>query len=213
MSGHTSTRPGAASGSDSCTGLTSSADSPRSACGRANTVSTASSTFGPERNECWKLHVPQFVIDAARQALVKASPHGVELARRRALERKDRLLLVADREDRAPHLPRAGAGEKFGRQMADDLPLLRAGILRLVDQHVIDAVVELVVHPGGAILGQQRERLVDQVVVVEQAAPVLLGLVARDHRVRDGQQRRGAIAARDGVAPLEQRDRRDLARR
>ena len=101
-------------------------------------------------------------------------------------------------------LPRARAGEELGGQTPDDLPLLRARVLRLVDQHVIDAVVELVVHPGGALLAQQRERLVDQVVVVEQAAPVLLGLVARDHRVRDGQQRRGAIAAGDGVAPLEQ---------
>ena len=101
---------------------------------------------------------------------------------------------------------RAGAGEELGRQAPDDLPLLRARVLRLVDQHVIDAAVELVVHPGGALLAQQRQRLVDQVVVVEQAAPVLLGVVARDHRVRDGEQRRGAVAAGDGVAPLEQRE-------
>ena len=44
---------------------------------------------------------------------------------------------------------RAGAGEEFRRQRADDLPLLRAGVLRLVDQHVVDAAIELVVHPGG----------------------------------------------------------------
>ena len=51
-------------------------------------------------------------------------------------------------------LARAGAGEEFGDQAPDDLPLLRAGVLRLVDQHVIDAEVELVVHPGGAIIGR-----------------------------------------------------------
>ena len=59
-------------------------------------------------------------------------------------------------------------------QRADDLPLLRARILRLVEQQVIDAEIELVEHPGGGAAVEQRERAVDQVVIVEQAAPRLV---------------------------------------
>ena len=70
---------------------------------------------------------------------------------------------------------------------------------------MVDAAVELVVHPGGLDLAQQGQRLLDQVVVVEQPAPVLLGPVAGDHRVGDGDQRGRAIAAGDGLAALEQR--------
>ena len=73
------------------------------------------------------------------------------------------------------HVARAGAGGEFGDQPPDDLPLLVAGILRLVDQQMIDAEIELVMHPGGVDVGQQRQRLVDQVVVIEQAAALFLG--------------------------------------
>ena len=103
---------------------------------------------------------------------------------------------------------RARAGEELGDQRADDLPLLRAGVLRLVDQDVVDAAVELVMHPGRPDLVEQRERLVDQVVVVEQPAPVLLGLIARDHRIGDGEERCGAVAAGDRLAALESGRRR-----
>jgi hypothetical protein len=66
-----------------------------------------------------------------------------------ALERVDRLLLVADREDRAVTAARRVAGEEFVRQAGfDDRPLFRAGVLRLVDEDMVDALVELVVHPG-----------------------------------------------------------------
>ncbi len=86
---------------------------------------------------------------ACRIGRANCAPHLVECARRRALEREDRLLLVADREDRAPHVRPRAAGRELRDDGAHDLPLLRAGVLRLVDQHVIDAEVELVVHPGG----------------------------------------------------------------
>ena len=79
-----------------------------------------------------------------------ARRRSVELARCGALERKDRLLLVADREHRAHHaVARAGAGGEFGDDVRDDVPLPRAGVLRLVDQHMVDAAVELVMHPAG----------------------------------------------------------------
>src|SRR6185312_6300728 len=51
----------------------------------------------------------------------------------------------------------------------------------------------------------QRQRLVDQVLVVEQAAPILLVLVAPQHGVGDGQQRAGALAAVGSATAREQR--------
>ena len=101
---------------------------------------------------------------------LEIAPHLGEFLGRGVLERIDRLLLVADRKDRARERPRAGAGGEFVGEVAHDLPLLLAGVLRLVDQHVVDAEIELVVHPGGIDVAQQRQRLVDEVVVVEQPA-------------------------------------------
>ena len=121
-------------------------------------------------------------------------PHLVEGMRRRALKREDRLLLVADREHRALDVRPRAAGREFRHDGLDDLPLLRAGVLRLVDQYVVDAEIELVQHPGRRRALEQIERLVDQVVVVEQAAPFLFAVVARNHLRRDGDQRAGAVA-------------------
>ena len=119
----------------------------------------------------------------------------VEFARGRALEREDRLLLVADREHRAHHaIARAGARGEFGDDVRDDVPLPRAGVLRLVDQHMVDAAVELVMHPARGDAVQHRQRLVDQIVIVEQAALLLLAPVIGRRRGRDMQQRLGAVA-------------------
>jgi len=82
--------------------------------------------------------------------------------------------------------------------------LLGARVLRLVDEHVVDAAVELVVHPGGALVLEQVERLVDQIVVIEQPAPVLLGAEAGDDRIGDGEQRAAAVAGLDGALALDQ---------
>src|SRR5207247_3516906 len=55
------------------------------------------------------------------ELLVQPSAAAVKFARGGALERKDRLLLVADREDRANDaLARAFAGSEFGTDMVDD---------------------------------------------------------------------------------------------
>jgi hypothetical protein len=88
--------------------------------------------------------------------------------------------------------------------VGDDVPLPRAGVLRLVDQHVIDAAVELVMHPAGGDAVQHLQRLVDQIVIVEQAALLLFAAVVRRRRGRDMQQRLGAVADRHGAAPLDQ---------
>jgi hypothetical protein len=146
-------------------------------------------------NEC----LAALLVGAAEMA-----QHIGEFLRRGVLERVDRLLLVADREHGALDAARAGAGGELGRQPAHDVPLLVAGVLRLVDQDVIDAEIELVVHPGGVDVGKQRQRLVDQIVVVEQPAALFLLGVARQHSVRDSEQRLAAAAAGDGAVTLQQ---------
>ena len=146
--------------------------------------------------------LPAFLVRAFEIAL-----HLREFLRRGVLEGIDRLLFVADGEHGALYAARAGAGGEFGGEPAHDLPLLVAGVLRLVDQHVIDAEIELEMHPGRVDIGEKLQRLVDQVIVIEQAAALLLFGVARDDRMRDGQQRGAAIPQgrrRDGVQAMSQ---------
>ena len=111
------------------------------------------------------------------QPFAKLGLHTVELARVGPLEGIDRLLLVADDKDRPPHVgARADPTGKFLRQPRDDLPLHRAGILRLVQQDMVDSTIEPKQHPGRHVpAGQKVDRLQDQIIKVEPAAP-LLGL-------------------------------------
>src|SRR6266446_10519438 len=82
-----------------------------------------------------------------------------KFARLGALEGKDRLLFVADGKNTARRFAaRAFADGEFGDQLPDNRPLLRARVLRLIDQHMIDAEVELVVHPGGIDAFHEGER-------------------------------------------------------
>ena len=78
----------------------------------------------------------------------KAAMGGGKRAGVGALEAEDRLFLVADREQGARRGAGAPTGEEFFRQGRDHGPLRRTGVLRLVDQQVIEAAVELVEHPG-----------------------------------------------------------------
>src|SRR5579885_1191896 len=108
-------------------------------------------------------------------------PHGGKFARRGILKRIDRLLLVADGKNRASAKMRSGAGGEFSHKPPHDLPLLMTRVLRLVDQEMIDAEIELVVHPGGIDIGEEVERLVDQIVVIEKAAARFFVVVARQN--------------------------------
>ncbi len=56
---------------------------------------------------------------------------------------------------------------------------------------MVDAEIELVEHPGRRGVAEQRERAVDQVVVIEHAAPHLGRAIALDHFMRDGERARG----------------------
>ena len=81
--------------------------------------------------------------------------------------------------------------------------MLVAGVLRLVDQEVVDAEIELEMNPGCFEVVEQLQRLVDQIVVIEQAATAFLGGIAGQDRIGDRQQRFAAVAADHGVAPIE----------
>ena len=89
--------------------------------------------------------------------------------------------------------------------MRDDVPLPGAGVLRLVDQHVIDAAVELEMHPAGGDAVQHFQRLVDQVVVIEQAAFLLFAAIVGGHGGRDDEKSLRAVADRQGAALFDQR--------
>src|SRR5450631_3188813 len=84
----------------------------------------------------------------SRKPAVEFSPHLVEHQRRGALEGKDRLLFVTDREERS----RAAALSLPGREIAGELfensPLRLARILRLVDQDMIDSRIQSIEHPA-----------------------------------------------------------------
>src|SRR5438105_4694295 len=77
-------------------------------------------------------------------ALLEVRAHARERQGIGALEAEDRLLGVADREDRARPLGHRLAGEELLGERLHDLPLLGIGVLRLVDQDVVEAAVELV---------------------------------------------------------------------
>ena len=139
----------------------------------------------------------------------------LEFLRLRALEGEDGLLLVAHREDGAHMLALAAfAGEHFLGQRLHDLPLFGAGVLRFVDEDVIEAAIQLVENPrriGAAV--EKLERLGDEVVVIEHPAQALLiridaAHVAHDHQRRMGKLRRARRAATlgGGVHAIGERD-------
>ena len=94
----------------------------------------------------------------------------VELIGVGALKREDGLLAIADGEDGARRsgggFPYPGADEELGGQSLSDAPLFRRGVLDLVEQEMVEATIELVEHPGGARVHEQRSGAADQVVVV-----------------------------------------------
>ena len=165
--------------------------SPLRASAPAKTLSTADRMSSVERNDQLSFTVSKLPL-AARTRLPKKRPLSANSAGIGALEGIDRLLLVADRKDRAVDVvARAEAGKELFGEAPHDIPLRRAGVLRLVDQDVVDALVELVLHPGADIgARQQPHRAGDQVVEVEEAARRLHPLVARDQPVGDDERRR-----------------------
>ena len=116
---------------------------------RLNTASTAPSTFAPERNEC--LNSRRNELELGRLSAARSKCRRICANSRGAAPWNEKIDCFSSPTAKIVRVTvaRAGAGGEFGDQPLDDLPLLRAGVLRLVDQHMVDAEVELVVHPGG----------------------------------------------------------------
>ena len=75
---------------------------------------------------------------------------------------------------RVPLLGLARAAEIFLDQPLDDLPLRGVGVLRLVDQHMVDLAIELVADPvAHARRCEQPPSPVDQVVEIGHARGAL----------------------------------------
>ena len=136
--------------------------------------------------------------------------HGGEHMRRGALEGEDRLLLVADGEDRAGPGAGAGAraraGKEFLSEPGKDSPLRGRSVLRLVDQQVFERSIELVEHPGGVGALEQRAGTGDEVVEVEPAARALERRVAPQHGFADVVKRNAALEGLDAAQLVAQPD-------
>ena len=121
-----------------------------------------------------------------------------------ALEAVDRLLGIADGEDGAALGAGALAGEELVGQRLHHLPLLGVGVLRLVDQDVVEPAIELEQHPGRhprtlqQVAGAEHE-----IVVIEQRARRLVPLIGGEQRAAEPHQRdrggmeRGGAPRRD----------------
>ena len=81
--------------------------------------------------------------------------------------------------------------------------MLRIGVLRLVDEDVIEAAVELVENPGRDPRPLQQVTCPqDEIVVIEHRPPTFDGGVGLDERVAQAHQRRRHGERESGVAPL-----------
>ena len=76
--------------------------------------------------------------------------HAVEAFCVGSLEAVDRLLFVADDEER-PWMVRGIAGGQFLGQGTDDVPLGVTGVLSLVDKNMLDPAVETILAGMGVI--------------------------------------------------------------
>ena len=115
-----------------------------------------------------------------------------------ALERKNRLFFVTDREKcpRAPAL--ALAGEKIARNAVENVPLRGAGVLRLIDQNVIDAGVELLQHPARRRARQKLAGAGDEIVEIQQLPFGFERLVAVENGVDQTAKSLRALGRRHG---------------
>ena len=144
---------------------------PRRASGSAKTRSTACSTSSVERNESFRPHASK-----GRPAALTRSPQTpCRCRRKRPATRPETNRWIASRRRRRKWCVRLFActkpREEFGGQVIDHRPLLRTGVLRLVEQDVVDALVELVLDPRpGVGPRQQTRRSIDQIVEIEKAS-------------------------------------------
>ena len=124
------------------------------------------------------------------------------------MERVDRLLFVADGEDRPQRVACAASREEFPGERLDDTPLGGTGVLRFVDEDVVEAAVKLVEHPlGGAetLAGKQARRARDQILEVERAGSLLGGGIVVQRRAGEAIEGGGGVDQAKRVQPLRER--------
>jgi hypothetical protein len=120
--------------------------------------------------------------------------HFDEPTRLGTLKAEDRLLVVADGEDCARCAGDAFARKKVLGDRLHDPPLVRARVLRLVDQNVLHPPVELVEHPLRRVGARQKiARLRYQVGEIECAGAPLGEVIGLQNGVADGEERGGRI--------------------
>ena len=204
--GHSSTNPACPARAAKWRISAPSSATPSRAPAWRKIASTARSTGSVERNEISSGRICQSWSALATRSwkCCRIAQEGLRVG---ALKAVDRLLGVADREDRAGAVARALAGEEFLGERRDDLPLFGVGVLRLVDQDVVETAVELEEHPGrDSRASQQVERRQHQIVVIERALEPLAGVIGAQQRVAEPGQRtlasRTTTAARARSKPL-----------
>ena len=117
----------------------------------------------------------------------------------RAAEAVDRLLRVADEEQRAgprARAPPVGLAVVVGREQQQDLRLQRIGVLELVDEDLLEARLEAA--PDLRVVAHEVARAEQQIEEVERAAPGLQLVVAIDGAA----QVRCSSAARSASASI-----------
>ena len=119
--------------------------------------------------------------------------HLIEHMRRCALKRVDRLFLVADGEEGANPVTLALARREILGDLPQDLPLLGRGVLRLVDENVVDSRVELIENPGRIGAGEQNERALDEIIEIKQTAHRFRSRVIGENCLRERDERKGAL--------------------
>ena len=152
------------------------------------------------------------LLSGALDVILEAALHGLKHLRVGALEAVDRLLEIADDEAGAEALVgaahlRVGAVVKGAGQPTDDGPLVGVGVLRLIDEHVAQALIEFEgdPQPRPGLCGQQADGAQDQVVEIDPAARSLGGLVVVEHVEGRIQQRFGYIGLLQGFHGVAQR--------
>ena len=119
----------------------------------------------------------------------------------RPLKAENRLFIVTDHEQGALGILRPVAIEPWLGQRLDDLPLPGVGVLRFIDQHVIDALVELVAHPFGGAGGLEQPLCrCDHVVIIDNTQP-RLGIHPACCQPNPNAQMAGGMRG-DGIEPL-----------
>src|ERR1019366_4502755 len=139
-------------------------------------------------------------LSAGQEPGLEFSTHPVKHFWRGALEGKDRLLLVADREESARTVALPAPGSEIAGELFENFPLGFARILCLVDQHMVDSRIQFIMHPSRRGALEQGQGLVDEIVEIEYSPRRLLLAILLENGARDLDQRPRAIECGGGLA-------------